>query len=414
MSQKTLTHKNLAELLGVSETTVKSYRRKFPGCIPVASKGKPIRFPENAAAVALRIRDMFELGMSVEEVRTRLAGEFSWITPESPRASAKTARSAAEPGEASPELSIGVSNMAKSMVSMSQQQKAILERMQGVETMLEELGIKGKHVDVDSLRRKAKEAAREREERLEGRLDRLDTATKDLADTVASLAEQLSRFLGQRAKVRTEWQKNGKVQMTLEGSREENAHKPEVPGSQPEVVPPQAPAAEGHGPAESPAPQEASSAPERSPARVILLRSSEGKGFSGSTAVFRENREGESAPPAEPPRQFLTLPLGIRTSQGEHVNPRGRGRGPFALNDLKAMLIYGHTPPNHFTLRWEPYGQGWWLTLEQESQNRVFSLMLMEVISQRGETVVEILQLKKNGEAVHPAEIRGIIDSLGG
>ena len=52
MSEKTFTHKALADLLGVSETTVKSYRRKFPGCIPVASQGKPIRFPAEAAAVA--------------------------------------------------------------------------------------------------------------------------------------------------------------------------------------------------------------------------------------------------------------------------------------------------------------------------------------------------------------------------
>ena len=73
MSEATLTHKDLADLLKVSETTVKSYRRKFPGCIPVASQGKPIRFPAVAAEVALRIRDLFELGMSVEEVRLRLA-----------------------------------------------------------------------------------------------------------------------------------------------------------------------------------------------------------------------------------------------------------------------------------------------------------------------------------------------------
>ena len=31
MSEQTFTHKALADLLGVSETTVKSYRRKFPG-----------------------------------------------------------------------------------------------------------------------------------------------------------------------------------------------------------------------------------------------------------------------------------------------------------------------------------------------------------------------------------------------
>ena len=75
MTEGNLTHRDLARMLGVSETTVKSYRRKFPDCIPVASQGKPIRFTAEAAAVSLRIRDLFEMGMSVEEVRARLAAE---------------------------------------------------------------------------------------------------------------------------------------------------------------------------------------------------------------------------------------------------------------------------------------------------------------------------------------------------
>ncbi len=81
MTEGNLTHRDLARMLGVSETTVKSYRRKFPDCIPVASQGKPIRFTAEAAAVSLRIRDLFEMGMSVEEVRARLAAEFAPGTP---------------------------------------------------------------------------------------------------------------------------------------------------------------------------------------------------------------------------------------------------------------------------------------------------------------------------------------------
>ena len=82
MPHKALTHKDLSRQLGVSETTIKSYRRKFPGCIPVANQGKPIRFTTEALAVCKRIRDFFELGMSIPEVRTRLAAEFPWISPE--------------------------------------------------------------------------------------------------------------------------------------------------------------------------------------------------------------------------------------------------------------------------------------------------------------------------------------------
>ncbi len=79
-----LTHKDLAKALGVSETTIKSYRRKFPACITVASKGKPIRFAPEAETVCRRIQALFALGMAVEDVRMRLAEEFAWIEPECP------------------------------------------------------------------------------------------------------------------------------------------------------------------------------------------------------------------------------------------------------------------------------------------------------------------------------------------
>lgn len=77
-----LTHKDLAKALGVSETTIKSYRRKFPACIVVASKGKPLRFMPEAETVCRRIQALFALGMAVEDVRVRLAEEFAWIEPE--------------------------------------------------------------------------------------------------------------------------------------------------------------------------------------------------------------------------------------------------------------------------------------------------------------------------------------------
>lgn len=60
-----LTHKDLAKLCGVSETTIKSYRRKFPNFIPVLTEGKPIRFRPEAGEICLTIRDCFAKGMSV-------------------------------------------------------------------------------------------------------------------------------------------------------------------------------------------------------------------------------------------------------------------------------------------------------------------------------------------------------------
>ena len=51
----------------------------------------------------------------VEEVRARLCGEFSWITPEQPRAAA---RQAVDRTELSPEISAGVSNDTPDTVAL--------------------------------------------------------------------------------------------------------------------------------------------------------------------------------------------------------------------------------------------------------------------------------------------------------
>jgi DNA-binding transcriptional MerR regulator len=84
------THKDLAALCQVSETTIKSYRRKFPGFIPVLTRGKPIRFTREAGDVCLRIRDCFDKGLSVNETLKVLREHFT----EAPSAR-RTARAAA-------------------------------------------------------------------------------------------------------------------------------------------------------------------------------------------------------------------------------------------------------------------------------------------------------------------------------
>lgn len=137
-----MTHKDLSRLLGVSETTVKSYRRKFPDCIPVANQGKPIRFTADAAKVCIRIRDLFELGMAVPEVRARLASEFRWIEAEVPadETSQPADEAPAQPVAAQParvelpqDFTTAVSGLARSMVHLTQQQTAMMKRLQGLE-----------------------------------------------------------------------------------------------------------------------------------------------------------------------------------------------------------------------------------------------------------------------------------------
>jgi hypothetical protein len=113
--------------------------------------------------------------------------------------------------------------------------------------------------------------------------------------------------------------------------------------------------------------------------------------------------------------------LVARTEQGNYISAGGRGRGRFCLNDLKAMLAYGFTPPHHFTLKWENQGQDWLLLLEQavppeqtpDAPARTYRLRLMEMPSQKDNAVVEIMELHRGEEAVHTVEIGAIINSFG-
>lgn len=384
MNEHLLTHKDLADILGVSETTVKSYRRKFPGCIPVANRGKPIRFTPEAALVAQKIRALFVTGMSIEEVRLRLSQEFNWITPEHERPPRQT--EASERGEVSPELTVGVSNMAKSMVAMAQQQKAILSRMQGIEAMLEELGLNVGPGALDEVRKKQRQAAQEKEGRLEARLDQLDAATQGLMETVGTVAGQFEQFFAHRSKARESWKQGGAASTLAEATA---ARSQEQPGAAEEAPP------------SSKIIPFAQSAASRQPARE-------------NAHMAQPGSSGKSGGSEEPPRSFLTLPLVVRTAQGQYISAGGRNRGRFCLNDLKAMLIYGFAPPHHYTLRWEGHGQGWWLVLEQPEKDggKSLHLLLMEVPTQKGTTVVDILQVKHDNIPVHPAEICAILDSL--
>ncbi len=118
-----LTHHDLAAAAGVSVTTIKSYRSKFPGCFPVLRSGKPLRFAAQARDACLAIREGFGQGLSVEELRERLRLRFPW--------------SWRRPRPAQPAISASlektVQDLARSVVRLTQAQTAIERRLQRLE-----------------------------------------------------------------------------------------------------------------------------------------------------------------------------------------------------------------------------------------------------------------------------------------
>lgn len=136
MDESTFTHKDLADKLGVSETTIKSYRRKFPGCFPVSSRGKPIRFSSEAVNIALRIKDMFASGMSVEEITKRLNDEFDFFPSNGSADKVKQGVKGSISHDFTDSIGRTLSNMAKSIITIHQQQNSILEGMKNIENMI--------------------------------------------------------------------------------------------------------------------------------------------------------------------------------------------------------------------------------------------------------------------------------------
>ncbi len=353
MPERTLTHKDLAARLKVSETTIKSYRRKFADCIPVASQGKPIRFTQEAGKVCLRIRDLFAEGMSVPEVRARLAEEFSWISLVTPEPQEEEPVAVALPEE----FTVSVSNLARSMVTLTQQQGGILKRLQHLE------GAPGPSqapatVSFDVALLAESLAPLER-------LEQLD-ALREVSSLVAAL-HQATAALTDAAEALREAAEKIPDQASGGTAAEGGAATPRV--------------------VRFPSPRSAAPA-----------------------ALPEENPAAQE----QPPRHLLSLPLVIRTTQGQYVGAGGRTRGRFTLNDLKALLAYTRADAGQYAMHWELTDGAWWLVLDQPEaeEPRCLRLSLRELSSQRGMTVAEIVQLVDGEQTVHPAEFCGFVEHL--
>jgi len=355
MSQ-TYTHKDLARKLKVSETTIKSYRRKFPDCIPVASNGKPIRFLAEAVAVCTRIRDLFDLGMSIEEVRARLSQEFTWIN--------LVAKEEPQPQQASvgmpQEFTIALSNLAKSMVTLLQQQNGIMDRM-------------------DKLEVSVAEAARLAPAPGEGGVQTAD---------FKAVLEDLQGYLRNALMPLQQLQRLNEVQGVTEVLHQ--AANNMVDAAQ--IM-------------RSLAERKTSSEGEAHPNKVVQFPAA-----TPQAAVPVQNV------PQDPPRAFLLKPMVVRTVEGAYIGAGGKTRGRFTLNDFKALLVYGRQPGEHFSLHWEQANNDWMATLVQPSAEKPgkWRLQLKEAMSQSGVGVVELIGFAANDETLHPAEFVGFVASLAG
>jgi len=137
MVMQTYTHRDLAGLLGVSETTVKSYRSKFPGFLPVARQGKPVRLHPEALEVCLRIRDFFAEGLTITQATERLRLEFKEY-PQNRRLSIPSRQAVAQAPGSSPGSGPNTGLDAR-LEALTRSQELARERMELLEAEVRNL-----------------------------------------------------------------------------------------------------------------------------------------------------------------------------------------------------------------------------------------------------------------------------------
>ncbi|MDR2604934.1 MAG: MerR family transcriptional regulator [Desulfovibrio sp.] len=422
MSGKEYTHKDLSRLLGVSETTVKSYRRKFPDCIPVAGYGKPIRFGDDALRVARRIRDLFEYGLSVDETRARLAEEFDWIIL--PRADAGDRQPApAEDAAPRPDPNTLLAGLARNMVDIFLGQKEIVKRLDHLTALLQTLpgaspapepsqGVVHKNASGIAPRQPAKGNGGH------GSPEPAETSGYDPEQSAGSGGSYIphgteaSGFDAERAP----GSNGGYLPQGRDDASGPASERPGAPRG--ECGSPNARDArdafdadpEGRGEPRAEHDPEARAAEHAGHAcRILPLRRQDAPATAPDAGAARMPERS----PVEPPRRFLALPLMAEAGNGGYIGAGGKRRGRFSLNDLKALLVFTFAPPSHFRFLWEEREDAWMLRLEQEQEKRRIDILLAERSLREGGTAAVILRLEDNGEERHPAEICAIIDAVG-
>lgn len=137
MSQDLPTHADLAQAVGVSVTSIKSYRSKFPGFIPVASWTKPLRFAPEALPVCARIRELFTQGQSVAQVRRELTREFPEMEQERPSEETGAAFAVGVSQENFQEFFKAAGKMMQGMAALATAQARAEQRLSRLERALE-------------------------------------------------------------------------------------------------------------------------------------------------------------------------------------------------------------------------------------------------------------------------------------
>lgn len=354
MGAENYTHRDLAQALGVSETTIKSYRSKFPTFLPVAREGKPVRLHPEALDVCLRIRDLFAQGLSILQTSQALRAEFKEY-PHNRRLSMtqkKPAAAAQATGQA--------------------QESGLPERLS--ESLAERLAEMAR----------AQDHARQRMEQLEAEVRNLATLE---AASKALVAELLAELRAAKA-----LPLETPAAPAPESMARASAPPPaDAPGTPPEEA----------APAGSASPDSADTV--LTARRIVTVH-----GPRGPLASYALGREPKPAPPfpeaLAPDPAFLDLPAVIRSDRGDFLGlPGGQ-----SVRRLVEVLSPEGAPP----ATWFQEGpQAWTCAIPLgRAQNR--ELLFERTTTPRGNLVGHIRRMRINEIEATPVQLQEIFRQL--
>jgi hypothetical protein len=104
-----------------------------------------------------------------------------------------------------------------------------------------------------------------------------------------------------------------------------------------------------------------------------------------------------------PPRRFLSLPLVIRSEQGEYLGVTSRSRA-FSLQEFIRIIERNSAPDRKVDLAWKRKGKGWSLRIRTKDlssgQGHEHLMDVEQTLTPSGNTVVELTRLVIDGNTV--------------
>lgn len=359
MGEQTVTHRDLAKALGVSETTIKSYRSKFPTFLPVAREGKPVRLHAEALAVCLRIRALFAQGLSILQTAGTLRTEFKEYPQNRRLSTAKTATSPAPSGDPA-------------------QESALAERIAQMAA--------------------AQDQARLRMEQLEAEVRNLATLE---AASKALVAELLAELRAAKA-----------APMASGPAPSVPAPSVQAPSAQAEPAParPQEPSAPPAAPKPEPAsgPSAASPTDDDQPTVLTARKIVTVHGPAGPVASYALGREPRPEPPFpepdQPDKAFLDLPAVIRSERGDFLGLPG---GQSVRRLVEVLSPEGAAPAAWF----QESPEAWTCAIPLgRAQNR--EILFERTTTPRGNLVGLIRRMRINEAEATPIQLQEIFRQL--